>query len=206
VKETKDTAAGIGKKAPWPLFENFDLSESGYGKYLATWIKRRNAVAEFDEIPTEPLIDHWLAHRLAVEQGWSDMEAMEDYEDDPDDLWPEAQERLGTEGDCVFSLFWDSGGPGAGAEEERIYRWKDKFFFFSEYWEVPNPFESLDAALEASNLLNVNTATQWIRCKDLSAEELTLRLSVGDDVNGLDINGEQWRFDSKLKGWTREQI
>jgi hypothetical protein len=38
--------------------------------------------------------------------------------------------RFGT---VVYELFWDSGGPDAGAEYERVFRWRDKYAGLSAY-------------------------------------------------------------------------
>lgn len=191
--------------ADWPIFRTFKQSRSGYLEYLAAWIKRRAEVEDIEAIPSTPLIDHWIAYLKASRRHWPDMEELSDYPDDPGDVEFEAMQRFYDASECVFSVFWDSGGPGMGAEEERIYRWEGEFYYFSEYWEVPNPFKSLDRVLKVSGLLQVNTATQWIRCKLLTAEELIPRLSVSSDLKALEINGDMWQYDSKSNAWSKAQ-
>jgi hypothetical protein len=125
--------------------------------------------------------------------------------DDRDEEAESLVDRIVEKGKAVFSHDWDSGGPGAGAGSETVYRWRGKFAIGSEVYENPGPFGSLDEALEElGNLLTVTGATTDIWCSLLTAEELAKRLQPYDDDEGyaIMINDEPWAY-RKGKGFKR---
>lgn len=195
----------MSRKDGWPRFDDFEQSAAGYLRYLAAWIGQRATVEETSEIPAEVLVDHWLADSLAARCSWPEATELEDYVDDPDEISEEGWTQFHVRAECVFTLFWDSGGPGAGAGEERIFRWQGKFYFFSEYWDVPNPFDSFEEALKGSEQCRVSTATQWIRSKLMGSDELVKLLEPTGGGIALSINGEDWRFDEGSSSWKRGQ-
>jgi len=50
-------------------------------------------------------------------------------------------------GKVVYELFWDSGGPGAGAEYEYVFRWRDKYACRLSYADPRGPFDDLQTAI-----------------------------------------------------------
>lgn len=195
----------MSHKDGWPRFDEFEKTAAGYVRYLAAWIGQRETVEETSEIPAEVLVDHWLANLLAARFSWPEATKLEDYVDDPDEIADEGWSQFHERAECVFTLFWDSGGPGAGAEEERIYSWQGKLYFFSEYREVPNPFASFEDALKGSEQCRVSSATRWIRCKLMGNQELVRLLEPNGEGIELSINGEGWRFDEGSSSWMRDQ-
>jgi hypothetical protein len=76
-----------------------------------------------------------------------------------DDDWVEAmEETIGDEGTIVAMKSWDSGGPGVGAGVDLIYRFRGVFLASSDFG-LDGPFENLDEAAEAINLLAPNDTT-----------------------------------------------
>jgi hypothetical protein len=117
-------------------------------------------------------------------------------------------ELIFEEGEIVFRLFWDSGGPGRGADEELIYKFRDLYwphssdYFLSGPEGFSGPFDSLDEAL-AEDLFVVTDATVSVTCKELSAEELVKRLQVATEEPGhtVELNRQLWQVspDGELK-------
>ncbi len=70
--------------------------------------------------------------------------------------------RLDQEGDIVFKLYWDSGGPGAGAGLDLIYLLDGKYWTCDDGNQVGGPYDSLRTAMDISPL--VGSATEAIYC------------------------------------------
>ena len=65
-----------------------------------------------------------------------------------DDDWMEAiEETITDEGEIVASHSWDSGGPGAGAGVDLVYRFRGIFIGSSDLG-LDGPFGSLGEAVE----------------------------------------------------------
>jgi len=118
----------------------------------------------------------------------------------------EEMEQLMEEQEPVYSMFWDSGGPGAGADAEEVYRWGDKYIVRLSYDGYDTLYPSLLAAIEQHELFNVSDATKTINSSELSADEIGSRLRIfgffdGESLAGLKIliNGEPWQSDEAGK-------
>lgn len=108
----------------------------------------------------------------------------------PDDS---LREEIIDKGEVVYSLFWDSGAPGPGAEYETIYRFQDKYYPILSYEEDTIPYETIEAALEASELTLITEATQEIETTEIAAAQLVQMLRYEGDKNiSIAINGENW--------------
>jgi hypothetical protein len=103
-------------------------------------------------------------------------------------------EILHEEGEWVYRLFWDSGGPGAGAEYEKIYKFRDRYWPHSSVEGFSGPFDSLEEAL-TGDFLAITDATVSIECRELSAAELAKRVVIysAEPGHSVKINGEAWR-------------
>lgn len=77
----------------------------------------------------------------------------------PDDS---LREQIIDNGEIVYSLFWDSGAPGAGAEYEYIYHYDDKYYPVLSYDDSMVAYNTLEEALEATELTLLNEASQEI--------------------------------------------
>lgn len=114
------------------------------------------------------------------------------------DIWTEVLSDLIREkGKQVFEHDWDSGGPGAGAGTEVIYRFQDLYWPDSEVEGIYGPGESLEEALEAGGFLKVTDATTAISCVEFSAAELAkmLQAAAGDEADVVFLlNGQKWRL------------
>jgi hypothetical protein len=110
----------------------------------------------------------------------------------------ELTERVCEEGDWVLSLHWDSGGPGAGAGVESIYKFKNQYWYYSIDNGLSGPFDSLTEALDG---FGVTDATERIDCAELTAAELADRLDLDHAEPGhrLQINDEEWEVSSDGK-------
>jgi hypothetical protein len=97
------------------------------------------------------------------------------------------------EGEIVYSLQWDSGGPAAGAGYEVVYKFKDYYWAYSDYEELSGPYSCLDDALSYT-FRTVTDVTERIRCSELSSEEIAERLEPYDleCTKRIVINGEDW--------------
>jgi len=109
-----------------------------------------------------------------------------------DDEFEDEFEFIKENGELVFSLEWDSGAPGAGAGIESVYRWNNKFVVSSLDDCNPGPFASLENALEANALLNVNAATRRVFSSLLPTNDLAKQLRCREMGLTILINGETW--------------
>jgi hypothetical protein len=110
---------------------------------------------------------------------------------------PRLRDQIIDAGECVFEHEWDSGGPGAGAGVERVYRWKGKFAFSSADNGRAGPFNTLDDALEAQDLLRVTDASTSIYCSLLKGDELAGQMTCEEDGCLVTVNGEPWEYDQQ---------
>ena len=81
-----------------------------------------------------------------------------------DDDWVESiEEKIRAEGDIVGRHEWDSGGPGAGAGVEYVYRFRE-LYFSQDDTGMFGPYNSFTEAADAVGLLTVNEATTelWV--------------------------------------------
>lgn len=103
-------------------------------------------------------------------------------------------------GEVVFSVFWDSGAPGAGADYELIFRWRDSYAVCLSFDEPQGPYNSLGQAVKATELNRVTEATASIDSRELSSEQIAKMLRyIGDPPFGLRINGAIWLVNEKKK-------
>lgn len=54
-------------------------------------------------------------------------------------------------GTRVLHLYWDSGGPGAGADCEDIYKFQDVYWVRSSSGGFSGPYDSLDEAMAVTS-------------------------------------------------------
>jgi hypothetical protein len=103
-------------------------------------------------------------------------------------------------GEEVFSVFWDSGAPGAGAEYESVFKWRDNYAVCLSFDEPQGPYSSLVEAVKAVELNRVTEATVSIDSQELSSEQIAKMLRYfGEPPFGLRINGEIWLVDRDKK-------
>lgn len=105
------------------------------------------------------------------------------------------------QGKKVFSSNWDSSGPGAGADSEVIYSFRDYYWPMSSTLGLTGPCETLKEALR-SDCGFVTQATKRISCTELSADKLAKLLTVtgpSDQSFDVTINGETWRVGKNRK-------
>ncbi len=106
------------------------------------------------------------------------------------------------EGEKVFDLYWDSGGPGAGADNEIIYLWHDLYWLGDSTLGLCGPYESFEEALEENELLTITSATESIPCDEMSTEALLKRIVVtgSEPDQKIKLNYEEFVIvDGKLK-------
>lgn len=96
-------------------------------------------------------------------------------------------------GRSVFSLEWDSGGPGGGAGIETVYRISGKYLYLSNTYGWTGPFDTLD---DAYGHIFVTDATQSIDCSEWSDEEIIGRMQLTGGPPVLYINGTAWPFET----------
>jgi hypothetical protein len=103
----------------------------------------------------------------------------------------------------AWSLFWDSGDPGVGADYDLALKKGGRYFVQGSDGDR-GPFDTLEEAIEAGCLACVTTATLSIRSTERTAEEVVGMLEVYIDrekagqpllVNGrlFIFNGTEFR-------------
>lgn len=81
-----------------------------------------------------------------------------------DQDWKEGiVEKIRGEGDRIARCEWDSGGPGAGAGMDYVYKYRELYFADNDAGTY-GPFESFTEAAEVIGLFTENEATTevWI--------------------------------------------
>jgi hypothetical protein len=102
-------------------------------------------------------------------------------------------ERIIRYGQIVYSLFWDSGAPGPGAEYESVFKWRDSYAVCLSFDEPQGPYNSLMQAVKAAELNRVTEATVSIDSQEISSEQIAKMLRhLGKPPFALRINGEIW--------------
>jgi len=103
------------------------------------------------------------------------------------------KELILKEGKTVYSLFWDSGGPGSGAGSEAVIKFKDLYWTCTDYAGFSGPYDALEDAL-SSEFTTVTSATQRIYSSELSIAEIVELLEPFDIeyTKRLIINDRDW--------------
>jgi hypothetical protein len=103
------------------------------------------------------------------------------------------KELILEEGKVVYSLFWDSGGPGGGAGSETIVKFKNQYWAFTGSAEFFGPYDAMEYAL-SSEFITVTEATQSVYSSELSAEEIAELLEPFEIeyTKRLIINNKDW--------------
>ena len=98
-------------------------------------------------------------------------------------------------GQCVYSLSWDSGGPGGGSGCERVYTLNGAYAVAFDDGERSGPYSTLCDAISATEQLYlVGPATKEIESKELNIDEIISLLKPFEGVQEpelkIRINGE----------------
>jgi hypothetical protein len=104
-------------------------------------------------------------------------------------------ESIIEDGQCVYSVSWNTGGPGGGSGCERVYTLNGAYAVVLDDGEGSGPYSTLIDAIGATEqLFMVGPATTEIESKELNTEEIIsiLKLFEGVDESELKIriNGE----------------
>ncbi len=114
---------------------------------------------------------------------------------DEEGLQFEALEAILEEGNPVFRRY--SGSSALEAEIELVCEWAGQYWYTSMSEELAGPFESLDAALAARDLLVVEAGTQEVDCEGWSAETLKQKLQVrAPEGQVIQIGGASFQITS----------
>jgi hypothetical protein len=105
-------------------------------------------------------------------------------------------EIIHEKGEVVFREYWDSGGPGAGADVECIYKYREHFWRYDSDYGLSGPFYDFEDSLW-DEYIAVTSATRSIDCSEWSTEELIQKIKPKDleDSINITINGEKWQLD-----------
>jgi|SRR5579875_146550 len=103
------------------------------------------------------------------------------------------KKKKATKKQLVWGVFWDSGGPGAGAGYEEVYLKDGKYYYEDSSSGYRCRASDLQKLLRRAGLNVVNNATVSIDSPVLSAEEIVAMLEVCmDEGYGVRINDEEW--------------
>ena len=92
-------------------------------------------------------------------------------------------EKIIEEGETAYKLYWDSGGPGAGADYEVIYKYADKYFCAHSNNPMDGPYDSLDDALDEGYLM-ITDASEAVWCDEIPTQEIAKRFELCDVTDG----------------------
>jgi len=109
-------------------------------------------------------------------------------------------DEVSRNGDEVFNLEWDSGGPGAGAGVEIVSRFRGHLFTLSPNVGLRGPWPSLEIAIrglfgyDRERPILINSATVSVSCTEWGDEELISKVNLDwpSLPARLEVNGEHW--------------
>jgi hypothetical protein len=102
-------------------------------------------------------------------------------------------EEMVENGEIVYSVYWDSEGPGAGADVEAIYKYNRKYCLRLSFEDDVLVYDSLGEALDAGELFLVSEATVSIESTEIPSEELIKKLTYsGGENHKFLINHEEF--------------
>jgi hypothetical protein len=102
-------------------------------------------------------------------------------------------EEMVENGKIVYSFYWDSGGPGAGADVEAIYKYDGKYCLRLSFEDEVIVYDGLEEALDAGELFLVNEATVSIESTEIPSEELIKKLTyLGEEDHKFLINHKEF--------------
>ena len=108
----------------------------------------------------------------------------------PDDFF---LDQIIDNGEIVYSLFWNSDAPGIGGEYENIYRFEEQYYPILSFEESVVAYNTLEEALDASEMTSLNESSQEIMSKEINTDRLVQLLHYqGDHDVSIVINGERW--------------
>ena len=97
-------------------------------------------------------------------------------------------------GEEVYSLYYDGNSPGCSGGSS-VYQRQDKFAVSSSDDCQQGPFNTLDEALDANELmLHVTEVTTDVSCTMLTTQELLRKLKRHGDNLKVRLNGETWTY------------
>jgi len=106
-----------------------------------------------------------------------------------------AAEKIVAQGTLVYSHAYDRGEPGrAGCD--RVHRLNGRFATWTLDDGVQGPFQSLEEALDETDMEFVSQFCTEITAPELSADQVVALLSSEAEVDGhrFRINGEEWEY------------
>ena len=104
-------------------------------------------------------------------------------------------EAIIEDGQCVYSVSWDTDGPGGGSGCERVYALNGAYAVAFDVGERSGPYSTLCDAISATEQLYlVGPATIEIESKELNIDEIISLLKPFEGVEEpelkIRINGE----------------
>lgn len=145
--------------------------------------KKMPPITETEErnLKSYPAFDEFLKQQEFARANGSIFKLWED--EDSDEWKAKFDDLLSQNGDCVYSLYWDSGGPGAGAGSETIEYFLGKYWARISWEGLAGPYRTFEGIFDNENLpfRFITSATEKIWCSELTAEELVPKLIFDED-------------------------
>ena len=92
-------------------------------------------------------------------------------------------EAIIEDGQCVYSVSWDTGGPGGGSGCERVYTLNGVYAVALDDGESSGPYSTLlDAIGATEQLYMVGPATREIESNELNTGEIASMLKLFEGV------------------------
>jgi hypothetical protein len=122
-----------------------------------------------------------------------------------EDLCSLSANKITQYGKVVYSVFWDSGAPGAGADCELIFKWRERYAARFSWDEIKGPYGSLPEAIKETRLNSITSATVSIDSQELSSQQIVDMLKYKEDRTiSLEINGETWLITTTDKKFVKK--
>ena len=115
-----------------------------------------------------------------------------------EDEFEDINDLIYEHGEGVYCLFWDSGGPGAGAGAETIFKYRCSYWYMDGHLGTTEQSENLEKLLENPVLTTLTEATESVDCSELTTKQLIDLLTVETDYitknTEILINDEKWEM------------
>jgi hypothetical protein len=103
-------------------------------------------------------------------------------------------EEIVDNGEFVFENFWEASGSSVGIDANVVIKYEDQYFACPSTGELFGPYNTLDDALDVTEMTWLWENAKYVTCTELSAGQLADRLDYfGSSDITVSINGERWQ-------------
>ena len=156
-----------------------------------------------NKAPGDATLDAFIHHQEIANAGGSIFKLWPG--ENPDEWEDNFVDLLNEHGRRVYTICWDSGGPGAGADLECIDEFLGRYWPHTSTDGLSGPYKSFKEVFEDEDkpFRYVTSAVEEIWCREMAIEELLPKLILSNSFDPgftMEINGKPYKLseDSRL--------